>query len=128
MRDDVCLLGCVPGLLVRGRAVAAGEKQHKGPAATAADLKRCAALIPRPCLTRVIPTDQTSVGSDFVLISALATKIGFTKRYEKTFVIWSLIDRIRPRSTQLRVFFETRRRLLLPGVFCYGRVCQFAVL
>jgi len=42
-----------------------------------------AALVPRPCLTLAFPTDQFSVGGDYVRILALATKICLTNKNEK---------------------------------------------
>jgi hypothetical protein len=72
----------------------------------AADLQMACSVGPPTGSDTSIPTDQFSVGGDYVLILAVPTGIGFTNRKEKP-LIRQFNDRVPRLSTHLGAF---RRR------------------
>ena len=66
-REAVALLV----LLIRGRNAVSAAKFHEGGTATAADLLIACSLGPPTVSDTSIPTDQFSVGGDYVLILTL---------------------------------------------------------
>ena len=72
----------------------------------AADLQMACSVGPPTGSDTSIPTDQFSVGGDYVLILALPTEIGFTNRKEKPLRFGSLTNAsLRPQRA-FDVFFQ----------------------
>src|SRR5271169_3624877 len=66
-----------------GRNAASPKKYQEGGTAKAADLQTVCSVGPPTVSDTSFPTDQFSVGGDYVLFLALSTEIGLTNRKEK---------------------------------------------
>jgi hypothetical protein len=91
----------------------------------AADLQMACSVGPPTASDTSIPTDQFSVGGDYVLILALPTEIGLTNRKEKPLRSGSLTTACLPFQRAL-VFFRGRGRCFSSTSVWLWLCCQRA--
>jgi hypothetical protein len=110
-----------------GRNAASPKKYREGGTAKAADLQTVCSVGPPTVSDTSFPTDQFSVGDDYVLFLALSTEIGLTNRKEKPLRSCSLTT-ASVRFQRAFVSFSGRGRCFHSTSVWLFRCCQFVAL
>ena len=98
------------------RNAASPKKYREGGTAKAADLQTVCSVGPPTVSDTSFPTDQFSVGGDYVLFLALSTEIGLTNRKEKLSQFGSLTTAFLHFPRAFASFLGTGR--LFPECWC----------